>query len=510
MSRRQPSGNGYQLWEGAMFENDVFISYSHRDNQLVPGWKEGWVSELHQTLKQRVGTLLGKDPRIWRDSQQAGNVDFTADFLEQLRKTAVLVSILSPSYFNSPYCPRELEAFCKACESSGGLHVGNHARIFKVLKTQIPELERLPPPLHKSLVYEFFSVDEMTERVREYWRVFGEEAGQKFIQKVDDLAQDISRLLRQLTGLVRPPRGSVYLALTTSDLKEARESLRRDLDRSGYAVLPDGLLLDTSPQIKAAVCEDLARCQLSIHMIGRNYGTVPEEGELSLPELQNDLAAERSRTAGLPRLVWFAPGQPVENERQKAFIHRLQTEPELQGRMDPLEGSLEDLKNAVYRALAPRPEPPAPGGSGPGVSGARTAPSQVYLICHRDDRDQAAVEKLRDLLYAAGCEPTLPLFEGDETEMREDQENNLRTCAAVLFYWGAGNEAWRRRKQSEVQKSAGLRPGGAPLTALYVAPPMSRDKENLRTHVLTLRPAVEEPTAALLAPFLVPIQGREA
>jgi hypothetical protein len=393
--------------------------------------------------------------------------------------------------------------------------VGNHARIFKVLKAQILEPERIPPPLHEflgyDLGYEFYSVDEMTEKVRWYWRAFGEEAGQKFIQKVDDLAQDISRLLRQLAGLEPRPnpevgkqRGSVYLAMTTSDLKEARESLRRDLDRSGYTVLPDGPLPETSPEIEAAVREELARCQLSIHMIGRNYGTVPEKAKLSLPELQNDLAAECSRTAGLPRLVWLVPAQPVEDERQRTFIHRLQTAPELQGRMDLLEGSPEDLKNAVHLALESRPEPPAPRSPGEGA-----APPQVYLICHREDRDQAAVQELRDLLFTAGCEPILPLFEGDETEVREDHENSLRTCAAVLFYWGAGNEAWRRRKQSEVQKSAGLRTGGAPLTALYVAPPGSRDKEDLRTHVITLRPAAEGPTAALLAPFLEQIPGGE-
>lgn len=501
-----------------MFENDVFISYSHRDNQLVPGWKEGWVSELHQTLSERVGVLLGKEPRIWRDSQQSGNTEFTPDFLDQLSKTAALVSILSPSYFNSAYCPRELEAFVEACEASGGVSVGSRARLFKVVRTQIPEPERIPLPLHGFIGYDFFAVDSMTKKVQEYWRVFGEESRQKFIQKVDDLAQDISRLLRQLRGLepqpnpeVRKQSGFVYLAMTTSDLKEEREALRRDLDRSGYTVLPDGPLPETSPAIEVAVREELARCQLSIHLIGRNYGAVPEGTTFSVPVLQNDLAAERSRTANLPRLVWLAPVQPEQavEERQKEFIERLQTAPELQGEMDLLEGSLQDLKDEVYLALKPRSKPdPEPAREGPREG---AAPPRVYLICDQKDQDQEEFQRLRSLVFEASCEPILPLFEGDETEVRKDHEESLLTCAAVLFYWGAGNEGWRRRKQSEVQKSAGLgRAGGAPPTALYIAQPPSSDKKNLLTRAVTvLRPSPEGPTAALLAPFLEPILDAE-
>jgi hypothetical protein len=491
-----------------MFKNDIFISYSHLDNQLVPGWKEGWVSELHQTLEERVGVLLGKEAKIWRDSEQAGNHDFTADFLEQLGATAVLVPILSPGYFNSEYCPRELKAFCEACESSGGLCLENRGRVFKVVKTQIPEPRGIQPPLDGFLGYEFYSVDRMSKRVREYRRVYGEEWGQKFFQKVDDLAQDISLLLRLLNGEDPRPetKGFVYLARTTSDLAEDRESLRRDLERSGYTVLPGAPLPTTSPEIEAAVREAVARCQLSIHMISRNhYGTIPEGTKRSIPVLQNDIAAERS---DLSRLVWLGPAHPEDpvEEWQGTFIERLQTEPEPQGRMDLLESSVEDLKAEVHRALAPRPERPEPAPSRRSPKGAARA--QVYLICDWKDQGEQALEALRKLLHGAGCEPILPLFEGDETEMRQDHEDNLRSCDAVLLYWGAGNEGWRRRKQSEVQKSAGLgRTGGAPPFALYVAPPPSPAKEALLTHELTLQPPPEGPTAALLAPFLAKIQG---
>jgi hypothetical protein len=504
-----------------MFETDVFISYSHKDDEPLLDEKGGWVSDLHQALEVRVEQLLGKKPKIWRDPRQSGNEYFTDGFLEQIRKTAVMVSVLSPSYLSSQYCPAELDAFFEACRTPPGLRVGNHARIFKVVKTQLPEQVPVRPELKEFLGYEFFAVDSMTDRVREFWRAFGDEAKMKFVQKAEDLAQDISRLLRQLKGLepqahpeVRQRRGFVYLAVTSSDLKEEREALRRDLDRSGYTVLPDRPLPETSPEVEAMVREEVARCQLSVHMIGRKYGLVPEGTALSIPELQNELAAEHSRKAELNRLVWLAPAQAVEDDRQKAFIGRLQTAPELQGRMDLLEGSVEDLKNAVHRCLEPRPSPagPAPSPGSPREGGA--PPPRVYLICDQQDQEQSqeTLQRLQDLLFNADCEPILPLFDGDEADIRQDHEDNLRTCDAALLYWGAGSEAWRRKKLNEVlYKSAGLgRTKGTPLTLLYVAPPATREKEALRTReALVVRQPPEGPTEAVLAACLEQLQRHE-
>lgn len=487
-----------------MFETDIFISFSHKDDEPLPGEKAGWVSDLHQALQVRVGQLLGQKPTIWRDPLQSGNVHIPGDIYNQLRKTATLVSILSPSYFTSTWCPLELDAFCEACQSSGGLRVGNRARIFKVLKTRLQEEEKIPPAMRDCLGYEFYAFDDTTEKVREFWRAFGDEERQRFYQKADDLAQDISRMLRQMRGMNEQPspearknKGFVYLAVSSSDLNLERESLFRDLHRSGYTVLPEHPLPATALDVEAAVRQDLIRCRLSVHMIGRNYGLVPDGTALSIPELQNDLAAEHSKRSALARLVWLAPVPPVEDPRQKEFIDRLQTAPEQQDKMVPFQGSLGDLKEEVHRWLERAPQ----------TAEARVSPRQemmpprVYLICNESD-DVRAVQKL---LFDGGCEPVLPLFTGDEGDIRQEHEDNLRSCDGVVLYWGVGGEDWRRKKENEVLlKSIGLgRTQGAPLTLLYIAPPASRDKETLLTRkVLVVREPPEGPAASLLAAFL--------
>ena len=52
-------------------------------------------------------------------------------------------------------------------------------------------------------------------------------------------------------------------------------------------------------------------------------------------------------------------------------------------------------------------------------------------------------------------EVILPVFEGDEAQVRQEHEANLTDCDAALIYYGAGNELWLRSKLRELQKIAG-------------------------------------------------------
>ena len=224
------------------FDTDAFISYAHLDNvELVEGHK-GWVANLHRALEVRVGQLLGKTPHIWRDPKLTGNDFFAQTLVERLQRVAALVSVVSPRYVRSEWALRELAEFSKAAQQQGGLRWHDKARIFKVVKTPVP-IELHPPELQALLGYEFFTVHPETGRVRELDEVFGPEAQRDFWIKLDDLAHDIVRLLEIVEGVspTTAERGTavVYLAETTSDLREQRESIKRDLEQHGHTVLPE-------------------------------------------------------------------------------------------------------------------------------------------------------------------------------------------------------------------------------------------------------------------------------
>ncbi|HLP46426.1 MAG TPA: hypothetical protein VK186_11210 [Candidatus Deferrimicrobium sp.] len=55
------------------------------------------------------------------------------------------------------------------------------------------------------------------------------------------------------------------------------------------------------------VREYLKRCKLSIHLIGKEYGLVPEGEERSIIQIQEDLAARLCEKEQLKRLTWLTP-----------------------------------------------------------------------------------------------------------------------------------------------------------------------------------------------------------
>lgn len=120
------------------FENDIFISYAHIDDQPLVEGQKGWVSTFHRALHIRLAQLLGREPRIWRDPKLHGNDIYSDRLVQNLPGVALLVSVVSPRYIRSEWCMRELREFQKATLATGGTRMGDKARIFKVVKTAVP------------------------------------------------------------------------------------------------------------------------------------------------------------------------------------------------------------------------------------------------------------------------------------------------------------------------------------------------------------------------------------
>jgi hypothetical protein len=495
------------------FEKDAFISYAHMDDVELMEGRKGWVANLHRALAVRVGQLLGEPLQIWRDPKLQGNDLFAESLVEHLRTAAVLISVVSPRYVRSDWTKRELNEFWNAAEQQGGIRFQDKVRIFKVLKTPVP-LEMHPPKLQSLLGYEFFKVDPDTGRVRELDEAFGPEAQRDFWFKLDDLAQDICGLLEKIRSNPASVSRSapalegqcVFLAETTSDLREQRDSIRRDLQQQGCTVLPAQALPHVESDLKAALREDLTRCRMSIHLVGKNYGLVPEGGTHSMVEIQYQLASERTGEADYCRLVWIPPDLEVAQEKQRAVIEEIRMDP-LSGRSDLLETSLEELKTVYHDRLKPAEEPAPPAAEDITHAAEHEIHAQLYLIYDQRDAEEAA--PWLDFLFNEGFEVMRPVFEGDEAELREHHEENLRTCDAALILFGRGNECWLRRKVREVQKSPGLgRTKPKPEIVIALVPPKNAEKESFQTREATVIRQMDGFSPDPLRSFISKMKGR--
>src|SRR5215813_10502037 len=86
--------------------HDVFLSYTHVDDKEDAGQR--WVTKFTEQLRTRLEMVSGRTIDIWRDEEKLGGADYFNDTIANaVRNSAVLLVVLSPSYFNSDYCQRE-------------------------------------------------------------------------------------------------------------------------------------------------------------------------------------------------------------------------------------------------------------------------------------------------------------------------------------------------------------------------------------------------------------------
>jgi hypothetical protein len=502
------------------FTHDIFISYGHLDDEDPAGDLKGWVDLLVERLPRLVCNNLGYQPKIWRDERSLrGNDLLRAAIDEGVSRSLVLIPIVSPRYVQSDWCRVELDTFCK---TEPPLAAPAHSsRIFKVIKT--PLLLNLankePQQLRDLIGYSFyemegdmpaeFSPDVVPSKDQRYWAALRR------------LAWDISNMLVALkqetespqaaiaaaainvaaapaaesvapAALVRDssrfapngPGGAmkfVYLAETTSDLTQERELVRDELRQRGYGVLPEQKLpLDEEKKTEDAVRAAMARCALSVHLVGTRYGSTPEDDARSVVRIQEELAVQRGAAdPAFLRLLWMPQGLmtralEISDERQKTFATELQNR--ITAGAELLQTSVEDLKTRIVEKLNPQARPIA-------HEGHRSKLKQVYLIC--ENRDRSLVRPIKEYLFKQDLEVITWLDEGGTDTLMDYHRKNLRECDAALVYFGSGDEPWVRKNLEDLEKAYGYgRANDWLANAVYVGAPPSEQKEDFLTHLV--------------------------
>ena len=467
------------------FDKQVFISYAHIDNEPLTANQQGWITRFHASLSAMLSMRMGRKAEIWRDSKLTGNDIFADEIIQQFPKTALLISVLTPRYVESEWCTREVKEFVRSAETTGGVLVEHKSRVIKVIKIPVENESPLPDVMKLALGYPFYIFDEQNTPL-ELDPAYGEEFTQKYNLKMAKLAFDVSELIKRIdaqrasNAVPAGPDGAekptVYLADCSIDRRDDREAVLTDLRLHGYPVLADVQLPTDEASFLGEVAGVLGRSRLAVHIIGANYGVVPDgPSEKSISVLENDVAIQFSRRAGLKRIIWLPGGTRSDSPRQQQFIDAVTRDPQVQLGADVITGDLEDLKAAIHAALKKiEAPPPAPAPKEPVAEGA----ALVYLIC--DERDRKATIPLRKFLKSRGIESNIPAFEGDAATVRQSNQDLLTICDAAVIFYGAGDEAWKRSVDAELRKAAGYRTSKPFLAAFtYLAEPSTNDKTEL-------------------------------
>jgi hypothetical protein len=490
------------------FEYDIFISYGHMDDEDPAGDEKGWVDLLVERLPIAIGSIRGDKPRVWRDERSLrGNHKLDAAIREGVTRSLLLVPVVSPRYVRSDWCRTELEAFCNAVPPPGADACSFSTRIFKVSKSALryPHLrDKEPEMLREMIGYPFFD--------RESFEEFSPDTGpgkdRRYWSALNRLAEDISDKLVALKEGAEAPRPEpapivintrdhadgggpavtpavvaggaklVYLAETTGDLMKEHELVSDELKQRGFGVLPEKKLpLDERRKTEEAVREALARCVLSVHLIGARYGSPPEDDESSVVCIQEKLAAERrAANPAFQRLIWLPPGLgtpalQIKAERQKEYVAALQAR--VTAGTELWQTTIEDLKTRVVEKLTPAKAAPV-------RARRRQKAKRVYLIC--ENRDRSFVLPIRQYLLEE-FEVITWLDQEADSKLMEYHRKNLKECDAALIYYGNGDEPWVRKNIEDLEKALGYdRDDDWSASAVYVGAPPDDWKQGFYTH----------------------------
>src|ERR1700722_8934511 len=151
--------------DGMAYNNDVFISYSGRDDE------KPWVSQLARNVLDRLASTLGRIPRIWFDRGD-NSTKASATRRDALLSSALMMPIVSRGYVESRGGTGEVLEFVRYAGSN---------RVVQVVRDPAL-LISLPNPI----AYNFY-------------RAIGDSRQELTI---DDYAATLHELVRQLTLLL--------------------------------------------------------------------------------------------------------------------------------------------------------------------------------------------------------------------------------------------------------------------------------------------------------------------
>ncbi len=470
------------------FTNDIFISFSHVDN--LNGWVEGFHKHLDIRLRQ-----LGVQVNIWRDTKLRGTDIFSDEIFEQLKQTALLISIVSPQGINSRWCEDERQAFERFAALNGGFRFGNHLRAIKVVKTPLPGDQHRD--LFETLGFEFYRRETQSHRFHEF-----DQSSPEFHHVLDELAQDIQFVINEFRDHLhaRKPKEIVYVATTTPALNPNRDAIVRQLEDWGYAVIPQSSeLLRQLASFNAVAKAELANALFSVHLVSDEARPIVDAGHDSITG-QYDLAQSLKKD----RIVWAPSGSEIYAEFEEVLAQGLPNG------IENLKGSdIENLKDVIEQKL----KQPAP-------SPVNEAEVDLYLICDYEDHpslnssngDQRALQ-IKEYLDGNGLLVMPPPFSRMKwSQLKRAYREQLEVSKAVLLYWGTASEDWFLKTQRIIvnERNRRSRTSGAValIEAFYFSSP-ALNKSQYREFATFVFEQYEEFEPDALQPLLVHLLTNE-
>jgi TIR domain len=440
-------------------DNDIFVSYAHADNQADDGdgWVTRFVKDLNIALIRRLGDT--KNLRIYFDDKSLLGHHDLESLVQNVRRSALLLSIVSPSYVRRDWTMKELDAFLGMPSQSG--------RTFLVETLPLDSDDDYPKQIAnlKRTLFWSSSTEKETPMTLD---VTLERDREKYRGRIEDLANQMRRRLMDLKNGGIPstpvltavgPVGStasidrqktVLLAQVTDDLAEECEQVRRYIEQFKFNVLPSVTCYPQGgEQFRAAFQADCQKCAHFVQLVG----PVPSRRPVDLPQGYSQFQYETAKQLGLKVTLWRRSELDIStlNHADAALLKM----PEI------MVSGLEGFKDHLLKVLqeeerAEKSEKP-------------TSDSFVFINADKDDREIAVAlsEEFGRHNYLAFRRTN----DGTAEEISKNLEENILECTALVLVYGSTSPTWVQGQIRLFTKLKNRRAQPPKVLAIYTGPP---------------------------------------
>ena len=441
----------------------ILVVHSEEDDIAIQGDDKGWVTNFFKFLSSLLLHMNYRD--LLLESCSLSQLKKS-----ELKKNIIVVLVVSPHLTVENKGYQMISSWLKQIANTQKALQDEVERCLIVHKI-VFNFQNFPELLTLNH-YQLYEIDNVTGMPREINRFFGSDAEKNYWMKLIDLSFDISRYLSSKSKKTEVKSTNkrartVYLAEVGKDLIIQRDMMRRELRSHGFEVLPKNAITGNREEMEMTIKNNLSNVRLSLHLIGEDYGDSIEGHELSLVDLQNEMANEYSgnlikenlkndKKKQFGRLIWVSQSIKNITERQKIFIENIKTEAALYEETEVLEVDLEEMKSIVIEEIET-------GGRfhsvNRDISGyeepSKTDSSKIiYLILDKEDLEEGQV--MAKALKKKGFRVVQPIFEGELVDVRYIHQENLKRCDAAIIYFGNTSEAWIKTKLQDLMKSPGF------------------------------------------------------
>jgi len=422
---------------------DIFISYAHVDNTPTSWENLGWIEKFYKDLDTLLTRRIGKSGvlKIWWDNKKLdGSVQFDPAIEEGIKQSAIIISLLSPSYLASGYCKLELETFYnKAKTEIAGLAVQNRSRLFNVLLYNIPFTE-WPSQLEGTSGFSFHDAKEPGD--------YGDPidtASLEFRNQLQNLRDAIIKLICDFPNNEQEPlppvsEFTIYMSEVADSLLTTRKRTVTELEKKGYKIITGIPPPDKLEPYENEVKKILKQTKLSVHLFDQYPGKpIIDKQDISYPQKQAEVGLEFARS----QLVWLPSDldlETIEEEEKlyRLFLERLEKDKKTGNNFEFVRGN----KSMLAQQIADFAEQVKAQQAAP-VNGIKTS---VLIDTHFNDQ-LYALDLSKDLLKKH-IQPFINPQEDDPRKNINILADRIRQVSKLFFLYGQVSKDWVLERMS--------------------------------------------------------------